>query len=155
MRKAKPDTARPAPQRSGALLSLFALSLLLAGCGTVSSVTGKEGVTTDKEARFIKPEDPLARPVQVAWTAARAKYCGFMFDPERLKADYLADEARRGLDQNQIQKMAKAYDYTYASLMETISADPNYCNRQRIDAIRVDLKRYLAGDYSPTARAAR
>lgn len=157
MPKTLHDKARPAPLRRGALLSLLALGLALAGCGTVSSVTGtgQDGVGTDKEARFIKPEDPMARPVQVAWTAARAKHCGFMFDPETLKANYLADEARKGADQNQMQKIAKAYDYTYTSLMETISADPTYCNRQRIAAIRVDLQRYLAGDYAPTARAAR
>jgi hypothetical protein len=136
-----------------------ALSLALAGCstvsGTVSKVTGKEGATTDKEARYIKPEDPLARPVQLAWTAARAKHCGFMFNPEQLKAAYLADEARRGATPAQMQEFSKAYDYTYASLMQTMSADPNYCNPARIEAVRVDLKRYLAGDFSPSARAAR
>jgi hypothetical protein len=159
MLKATNNTARPAPPRSAALFVLIVSSLALPGCstvsGTVASVTGKEGVTTDKEARFIKPEDPMARPVQVAWTAARAKHCGFMFDPGTLRANYLADEARRGVDQNQMQKITKAYDYTYASLMETISADPGYCNKQRIAAIRVDLTRYLAGDYAPNARAAR
>jgi hypothetical protein len=78
-----------------------------------------------------------------------------MFDPATLRANYLADEARRGANQNQMQKITEAYDYTYSSLMETISADANYCNRQRVAAIRVDLTRYLAGDYSPNARAAR
>ena len=151
------DRARPVLRRSGVLPALIVV--MLSGCstvsGTVASVTGKEGVTTDKEARFIKPEDPLARPVQVAWTAARAKHCGFMFSPEQLKANYLADESRRGVPPDQVQKIAKAYDYTYSSLMGTISEDPNYCNRQRVAAIRVDLQRYLAGDFAPTAKAAR
>jgi hypothetical protein len=158
MPKPEHDIAPSAPASRGvpgAALPLLALSLLLAGCSTVASMTGKEGVTTDKEARYVKPEDPLARPVQVAWTSARAKHCGFMFNPDQLKAAYLADESLRGVPPDQIQKLAKAYDYTYASLMQTISEDPTYCNKARTDAIRVDLKRYLAGDFTPSAKAAR
>lgn len=136
------------------MLALAAVAVLPA-CSTVERVTGKEGVSTDKAARYVSPEDPLARPIQVAWTSARAAHCGFMFDPERLKASYLADERRRGLDLYQLEKMAKAYDYTRESVMDTIRADPKYCTKGRIDAIRVDLNRYLAGDYSPTARLAR
>jgi hypothetical protein len=143
-----------------ALLIAAGLSLaLLLGCSTVSQVTaaatGKEGVSTDQAARYIPPEDPIARPVQVAWTSARASQCGFMFDPAKLKADYLADETRRGADPNQLQKFAKAYDYTLESVADTIRGDPNYCNRERTDAIRADLKRYLAGDYAPKAKLAR
>ncbi len=140
-----------------AALSVLALAAvaLLPACSTVERVTGKEGASTDKAARYVNPEDPLARPIQVAWTSARAAHCGFMFDPEKLKADYLADERRRGLDPYQLDKMAKAYDYTRESVTDTISADPAYCNKARIDAIRVDLNRYLAGDYAPTAKLAR
>lgn len=138
---------------------LAGLGLALASCSTVSSVTstvtGKEGASTDKEARYVSPEDPLARPVQVAWTAARAKHCGFMFSPDQLKASFLADEQRRGLSPDQVAKIARAYDYTYVSLLKTIAEDPNYCNEARIAAVRVDLKRYLAGDFSPNAKAAR
>jgi hypothetical protein len=149
------------PASSGALLILAAgLSLgFLTGCSTVSQVTsqvaGKEGVSTDKAARYVPPEDPLARPIQVAWTSARASRCGFMFDPAKLKADYLGDEARRGVDQSQLQKLAQAYDYTHDSVTQTINADANYCSKERTDAIRADLKRYLGGDYAPTAKLAR
>ncbi len=142
-----------------ALGCLIGLGLAVASCSTVSSVTstvtGKEGAATDKEARYVSPEDPLARPVQVAWTAARAKHCGFMFSPEQLRASYLADEQRRGLSPGQVASLAKAYDYTYVSLLKTIAEDPNYCNEGRTAAVRVDLKRYLSGDFSPNAKAAR
>jgi hypothetical protein len=146
-----------------ATLAIAALALaglaVLPGCSAVESVTGsvtgKEGVSTDKAARYVSPEDPLARPIQVAWTSARASHCGFMFDPERLKADYLADESRRGLDPSQLDKMARAYDYTRTSVANTISSDPTYCSKERTDAIRADLKRYLAGNYAPTAKLAR
>ena len=137
------------------LAIVMGLSLMLASCGTVAHVTGNQGATTDTAARYVTPEDPLARPIQVAWTSARASHCGFMFDPVKLKADYLADETRRGVTPGQLPRLSQAYDYTHDSVMQTISADPSYCNKERTDAIRADLKRYLAGDYAPTARLAR
>ena len=39
--------------------------------------------------------------------------------------------------------------------METIKHDSNYCTKERNDAIRADLRRYLAGDYTPAAKLAR
>jgi hypothetical protein len=134
----------------------------LAACGTVSRIRGKQGASNDAEATQVKPEDPLARPTQVAWTSARARHCGFMFDPVRLKSDYLASEARRyglgstgGTTDIQMKKLEKTYDYTFDSVTVTIQDDPAYCNKSRADAIRKDLNRYLAGDYTPSARAAR
>ena len=136
-----------------AVLSVCALQ----GCSTVGRVSGtsQEGVSTDKAARYVPTEDPLARPIQLAWTSARASHCGFMFDPVRLKADFMAAETARGVDPYQLQRYSEAYDYTRESVMHTIKDDPNYCNKARTDAIRADLKRYLAGDYTPSAKLAR
>src|SRR6476659_4059793 len=130
---------------------------LLQACSTVERVTStsKQGATTDAAARYVQPQDPLARPIQVAWTSARASYCGFMFDPVKLKNDYMADESRRRNNPYQLQKISEAYDYTLESVTGTIKSDPTYCNKDRTDAIRADLKRYLAGDYAPTAKLAR
>ncbi|HEV3242623.1 MAG TPA: hypothetical protein VGY14_05200 [Methyloceanibacter sp.] len=130
---------------------------LLQGCSTVERVTGtsKPGATTDAAARYVQPQDPMARPIQVAWTSARATYCGFMFDPVKLKNDYMADESRRGTDPYQLRHLSEAYDYTLKSVTDTIKDDPKYCNKERTDAIRADLKRYLAGDYAPTAKLVR
>ena len=146
------------PRLGVLIIVLAALGFgVLQGCSTVGRVTGsgQEGVSTDKAARYVTPEDPLARPIQLAWTSARASHCGFMFDPVRLKADYMADESRRGVDPYQLQRYSEAYDYTLGSVMEEIKGDPNYCTKARTDAIRADLKRYLAGDYTPAARLAR
>jgi hypothetical protein len=140
----------------GGLIMVASLGVaLLQGCSTVGRVTGQEGVSSDKAARYVTPQDPLARPIQVAWTSARASHCGFMFDPVKLKADFMADEARRGVDQNQLQRTSEAYDYTRDSVMQTIKHDSNYCTKERNDAIRADLRRYLAGDYTPAAKLAR
>jgi hypothetical protein len=146
-----------APRIGGLIIVASLCVAILQGCSTVGSVTGsgQGGVSSDKAARYVTPQDPLARPIQVAWTSARASHCGFMFDPVKLKADFMAEEARRGVDQNQLQRTSEAYDYTRDSVTETIKHDNNYCTKERNDAIRADLKRYLAGDYTPAAKLAR
>jgi hypothetical protein len=137
------------------LAATLALSLLLAGCGTINKVRGKDGATNDAEAAKVKPEDPLSRPIQVAWTSARAVRCGFLFDPAKLKASYMASESAAGADEYKMKKLEHAYDYTFESVTAGIKDDANYCNKQRTTAIREALNRYLAGNYTPTAKAAR
>jgi hypothetical protein len=149
---------RSRSRRAPLLVMAVVASLpLLQGCSTVGRVIGtsKPGATTDAAARYMPPDDPMARPTQVAWTSARASYCGFMFDPVKLKNDFMADESRRGNSPYQLQQISEAYDYTLKSVTDTIKSDPKYCNKDRTDAIRADLKRYLAGDYAPTAKLAR
>lgn len=125
------------------------------GCGAVDRIRGPRiGATSDAQARYVSPEDPLARPIQVGWTSARASHCGFIFDPDQLRADFLAAEERVGTPPDQMQKIAKAYDYTRASVLSSIKDDAGYCTKDRTAAIRRDLNRYLAGDFSPTARMA-
>jgi hypothetical protein len=137
-----------------AFTAMFALVGLL-GCGAVEKIRGPSvGAASDKEARYVSPEDPLARPIQVGWTSARASYCGFIFDPNQLRADFLAAEERVGTPPDQMQKIEKAYDYTRASVLSSIKNDPGYCTKDRTAAIRRDINRYLAGDFSPTARMA-
>jgi hypothetical protein len=136
-----------------------ALALILAAlsaCGTVSRLKGPEdGASTEKEARYVKPDDPLARPTQVGWTSARATRCGFVFSPEQLRAKYLAYESAVGYSPAEMAKIKKAYDYTRESVLTDINKDTRYCTKDRLDAIRVDLNRYLGGDYTPSARLAR
>lgn len=103
----------------------------------------------------MKPSDPLARPVQVGWTSARASHCGFIFNPDQLRSNYLAAEASTGISPQQMKKIQEAYDYTRQSTLETIKDNHAYCNKERTTAIRTDLNRYLAGDFSPKARMAR
>lgn len=132
------------------------LLAVLAACGTVSNLQGpKDGASTEAEARNMRPDDPLARPTQVGWTSARATRCGFVFNPQQLRASYLSAESSYGYSPQQMQKIEKAYDYTRESVLATINDDQTYCNKERLDAIRADLNRYLAGDYSPRARLAR
>ncbi len=142
---------------------VFAAALILgvlAGCGAVDRMRGittssSEGASTEQAARNVSPENPLARPIQVGWTSARASHCGFVFNPDQLRADFLASEARSGVPPEMMPKIEHAYDYTRQSVAETIKDDIGYCTKDRTAAIRRDLNRYLAGDYEPTARMAR
>ena len=131
------------------------LAASLSACGTLGSVKNKDGASTETEARNVAPEDPLARPTQVGWTSARASYCGFIFNPAALRANFLAAEAQAGNTPEQMQKIERAYDYTLQSVTATIKDNLRYCNNERTAAIRKDLNRYLAGDYTPSARMAR
>jgi len=139
-------------------IKVAALALLLtalSACGTVSKFSGpEEGVSNEAEARNVRPDDPLARPTQVGWTSARATRCGFIFNPQQLRANYLSTEAAYNSPQ-QMQKITQAYDYTRESILLSINDDPAYCIKERLDAIRADLNRYLSGDYTPSARMAR
>jgi hypothetical protein len=138
-----------------ALAIAAALALTaLAACSTVDKVRGKDGASTEVEARNVTRDDPLARPIQVGWTSARASYCGFVFNPDQLRSDFLASEARAGATHAQMQKIERAYDYTRESVLTYIKNDPHYCNKERTTAIRRDLNRYLGGDFSPNARMA-
>jgi hypothetical protein len=140
---------------AGAALALAAALLALSACSTVDKVRGKDGASSEKEARDVASTDPLARPIQVGWTSARATHCGFIFDPNQLRANYLASEVQAGATPQQMQKIERAYDYTRQSTLDTIKDNLHYCNKERTAAIRTDLNRYLAGDYAPTARMGR
>lgn len=139
-----------------AALVVAAALLVLTACTTIDQVRGtKEGASSEKEARDVANTDPLARPIQIGWTSARATHCGFIFDPAQLRANYMASEAQAGATPEQMQKIERAYDYTRESVLATIGDNLNYCNKERTAAIRKDLNRYLAGDYTPAARMGR
>jgi hypothetical protein len=133
-------------------LAAALLVAALSACNTIDRVRGKDSETV---ARNVAPEDPLARPTQVGWTSARASHCGFIFNPAELRSNFLAAEIRSGIPQEQMKKIAEAYDYTLESVTATIKDNLNYCTKERTAAIRTDLNRYLAGDYTPSARMAR
>ena len=148
-------TPRPSSTSYAVIAVVIALAALSA-CSTVNRIKGPEdGASTEKAARDVKPDDPLARPTQVGWTSARATRCGFIFSPDQLRANYIAAEIAAGRSPAEMRKIEKAYDYTHESVLYTINDNSGYCNKERLDAIRADLNRYLSGDYTPNARMAR
>ena len=77
-------------------------ALVLAAAGLAAACSGGAmgGGTTmieDPDAPAgVRNDSPMARPIAVAWTSARARRCGFYFDSARLRTNYLAYEAGQG-----------------------------------------------------------
>lgn len=129
---------------------LLAATALHAGCGG-----GASGLTTgatqpaDAPAGGLSNEHPMARPISVAWTSARAKRCGFYFDPAKLQASYLAYEAQQGAAGDQLAKIQSSYDSTFNTIAARINGDPDYCTDRKGADIKADLQRHLAGNFTP------
>lgn len=121
---------------------------LQAGCGSAGGLTTQSVEAADVPGG-ITNESPLARPIAVAWTSARAQRCGFYFDAAKLKASYLAFEAKQQASADQLAKVQKAYDTTMATIRERATADPDYCTDRKGTEIKADLQRHLAGDFAP------
>ena len=128
---------------------------VLAGCSsgdssaglTTASVLGESTAVPSGEGLGIRNDDPRARPVQVAWTSARAQKCGFNFDPARLRQTYMAYESSQGAAN--LGEIEKAYDQTVASIRTKTGPAEDYCTDRKGREIKADLTRHLAGDYRP------
>ena len=135
--------------------SALTLALLLgtaafqAGCGGGASGLTTGAVSTDGPAGGISNEHPMARPIAVAWTSARARRCGFYFDPSKLRSAYLAYEAKQGAAPDHAGKIQSTYDSTFNTISAKIGTDPDYCSERKAADIKGDLQRHLAGDYQP------
>jgi hypothetical protein len=123
----------------------LAAACLLAGCS--SSATTLTGGAA--EVGGLKNEDPMARPVGVAWTSARAKRCGFYFNPDKLRTSYLTWERTQGAPPEQLAKIEATYDTAFKKTFADVSGDTGYCTEHKGGEIKADLQRYLAGDYTP------
>ena len=94
---------------------LLGATALHAGCGSNANslTTGSTaGLPADAPGN-LSNADPMARPVAVAWTSARAKRCGFYFDPAKLKVNYLSYERTQGASGDQLANIEKSYDTTF------------------------------------------
>jgi hypothetical protein len=128
---------------------LLAAAALTAACSGASGLLGGSASAADPDAPGkLANENPAARPVAVAWTSARAQRCGFNFDPGRLKASYLAYEARQS-SADQLAKAERSYDSAFKTIRERVSGDPDYCTDRKSAEIKADLVRHLAGDFTP------
>jgi hypothetical protein len=139
---------------------LLAGTALHAGCG--NSASGSGGVATASTAGLpgdapgaLNNADPATRPVAVAWTSARAKRCGFYFDPAKLKINYLNYERTQGANNEQLAAIEKSYDASYKTTSDRIVGDAAYCSDRKGLDIKADLQRHLAGDYTPNLPAAK
>jgi hypothetical protein len=133
---------------------ILTAGLLLAGAGLAAGCGGNAaGLTTSSTApadsKIPSNDDPMARPAFVAWTAARAKRCGFFFDAAKLRSAYLAYESRQGQGPANLANIEKVYDQTFKSTSDSAWAQDDYCSERKGADIKQELARHLAGDYAP------
>lgn len=137
----------------------FVLAVLLSGCSgaatslTTGSLFGGGEAEESKPQPAAAPEgDATSRAFQVGSVSARAVKCGYNFDPAALKSKFLATESTRGATPEMIARAEKIYDVAYNGVWKGVATQDNYCSASRTEKIRADLKRHLAGDYSPGKR---
>lgn len=125
---------------------LISAGIVLSACG--GRLAGEAG--TEKQAAAPAPQStPSQRAVQVAWTAASARYCAFGLNPQKLKKDYLAWEKSRGASEETIVSLETTYDKAFLTFYDKVKETPGYCSKQKIEEIRPEINRHLAGDYEP------
>lgn len=123
----------------------------LGACG--GRLTG--GDSSGPQATTVAPAStPSQRAVQVAWTAASARYCAFGLNPQKLKGDYLAWEKSRGAAPETITSLDATYDKAFLTFYDKVKATPGYCSKAKIEEIRPEINRHLAGDYEPPQKKA-
>lgn len=126
------------------------LILICVTLGACSRLSRNSDAGTDAAAR--PPSTPSQRAVQVAWTAASARYCAFGLNPQKLKGDYLAWERSQGASEATIQTLGITYDKSFLTFFNKVKDTPGYCSKAKIEEIRPQINRHLAGNYEPTPR---
>lgn len=126
----------------------FALALGACGSGTGLTTGTLLGGGSASAPVAAPAETATDRALHVATTSARAQRCGYVFDPGSVRQGYLAFEAQQGGAPDQVAKAEKSYDYTLASISNTIAGKEDYCSDAQTAIIKRDLTQVLAGDYS-------
>jgi hypothetical protein len=132
---------------AGALL--IAATALHAGCGGGASGLTTGATSAEGPDGGMSNDNPMARPISVAWTSARAKRCGFHFDPAKLRSSYLVYESQQGAVGDHLAKIQATYDSTFNTISAKIGGEADYCSDRKAAEIKADLQRHLSGDYRP------
>lgn len=139
-------------ESASSLLIACGAAVLLAACGAGSALTTGSLFGGPKEAEAtVAPPKPVTqadRLAQVAATSARAQRCAFYFDPNQLKASYLASEQAE-TSPEQMQKLDREFDGLRAKVLGALASDDGYCTEGRNRDIKASLTRHLAGDFNP------
>ena len=127
---------------------------LLSACSTVSNIKGPEdGASTETGARAYRARRSAgAADASRLDLGARDAAAASFSTREQLRANFLQIEAGdAGSRRKKCRRSRRPTTIRRESVLATINDDPSYCNKERTDAIRLDLNRYLAGDYSPNS----
>ncbi len=130
---------------------LGVLAALTAGCSLNSSALSTGSLFGASKPKAPTPETSQDRLLQVATTSARAQRCGYVFDPNGVRTQYLAAEAAQGNNPDQLARIEKSYDFTFAKVAKDAAGDEGYCDDAKTAVIKRDLGKVLAGDFSSPA----
>jgi hypothetical protein len=133
------------------ILLLAGSAAAISGCGSGSSLTTGSliGGPAASQPQGPKPVTASDRALYVASNVARAQRCGFYFDPEQVKAGFLASEQQSGAAPDAMQKITREYDFTRQTVLAAAVKDETYCTEGRTREIKAALSRQLAGDFNP------
>ena len=128
--------------------------ILIITCVGLVACSGRLGGNSDTQTQAAAPppSTPSQRAVQVAWTAASARYCAFGLNPQKLKGDYLAWERSQGASEETAQTLGTTYDKAFLTFYAKVKDTPGYCSKAKIEEIRPQINRHLAGNYEPSPR---
>lgn len=122
-------------------------------CAGLSACGARLGGGSGDAAQAARPPSTAPqRAVQVAWTAAGARYCAFGLNPQKLKGDYLAWERTQGASEETARNLGATYDKAFLTFFNKVKETPGYCTKAKIEEIRPEINRHLAGNYEPTPR---
>jgi hypothetical protein len=137
----------------------FARSLTIICLGALPTFTGGysgtgSGITTgtidapavSRTATGIN--EPLARSVEVATTAACARAYGYALDPARLRETYLSYENKQGASREQLRAIEQSYDVTYQQIAAQ-SGQGSSCSGRDAAMVKADVQRYASGYFAP------
>lgn len=150
--------------RSAGTAAILTLCAVVAGCsstgsggvlGLVSSDAQANAAAQQAPAAQTPATDPLARPIHVAQTVARAQRCGFYFEPETVKTSYLAHAATQTTSPEDLKRVELVYRMTHAKLSKDLKATKDYCSEPILKEIREDLPPYVAGNFDGPLRVAK
>ena len=134
-------------------ISLALVAALLTGCSAAPSLT-TGSILGGPAKPAVDPgsiNDPTNRAFQVGTVSAKAIKCGFNFDPAKLKNNYLTYE-RTLAPGTDLAKVEKIYDVSFNGIAKAVAGDSDFCSDEKTKAIKADLSRHLAGDYTPAIK---
>jgi len=79
-------------------------------------------------------------------------YCAFGLNPQKLKGDYLAWERSQGASEESITNLGVTYDKAFLTFYDKVKDTPGYCSKAKIEEIRPEINRHLAGNYEPSLK---
>lgn len=132
-------------------LLLIIVAVGVTGCSEGSSLSTSSifgGGSSAALPQVAPVATPASRALQVGGTAARATKCGYNFDANKLRSNYLAYEATQAPGADQSQTVA-TYDTAYNGVSKAAGSQSGYCSEGKTKEIKMALTRHLAGDYSP------